>query len=209
MAFVDGNHDHYNSGKTVDETVDFYKSLSAQGTMSVGFLTPDNPMMLTDSVALLGCNGWYDWNYPGAVKEIQPKVWHEYMNDRRCIKWGGVLPDVRAAREAAALASTVRELSESDWCKRIAIVTHTVPHVDGVVARLDNFIWQALNGSYYNSHMKKVRDADVNDKIAWWGFGHTHKHQRYSVADAGLWYQSRPRGYPGELPHWAPARIFI
>ena len=79
----------------------------------------------------------------------------------------------------------------NDAAQKVIIVTHTVPHIKGVVPPSHEFAY--TNGSFYNSQMHKVWETDKNHLISTWCFGHTHFPADFS--DHGIRFVCNPRGY--------------
>lgn len=197
VIFVDGNHEHYSgyqSGTSVDHNMNFLE-VFAKNTSSVTYLRGTNRFRYND-VVFLGANGWYDWEAaPLHSREEQHAFWKSDMNDSRCILFGpNGYPDKLADQQSDAIASQVREFQNDQSVREIVLVTHTVPVVEGLRSHTDQY--GHLNGSYCNTKMQRVLDADSNSKISTWVFGHTHDFRDFYKS--GVRFVSNPRGYRGE-----------
>lgn len=200
VLVLTGNHDYYQSNKVVSEHDKFLREYCKD---NVTFLEP-GVEFLHEECLFLGSTGWYDWNWPGAgTRDQQFYAWKTGMNDARCIRFDkGEMPDKLAMIHAVSLSESVRAAQHRDDVKEIVVLTHTIPHPNGVVSD-PTHPWFFLNGSYFNSHMKMAWEADTNRKIRVWGFGHTHFHHDWIDPETGIRFVANARGYRGERSNHA------
>lgn len=205
IIFILGNHEHYDSkGRPVDITEYL---MSDDLPDNVFFLSYKSPFHIHDEKYMfIGLTGWYDFNYPGKHPRYQKKAWESEINDSRLINFSqdkenwqeGIddnEPEEHAKRHAKMLEALVRSTNTTPTVQRqiqeIIVVTHTIPIVSGCVS--PDHPWAYLNGSFYNSFMFNVWNADKNNLIKAWCFGHTHfPCYRY---ENGIHFYCNPRGY--------------
>lgn len=208
VVVVEGNHDHYQNDKTVDEGAEFFTQLLASYP-NVYHLKHDTGLLL-DGVAFLGCTGWYDfkaYESQGISDFIAKRTWGQYSNDSRYPQFGTKSPESLAAEQAINLASQVKTASEDDAIESIVVATHMSPRGDIMEWKAGDLIWNALTPSYVNTALKQVVDADVNNKIRYWVYGHTHHRQMVEID--GIVYANNARGYPRENPPFTLTQIEV
>ena len=197
VVFVDGNHEHYvniRTGMNVSKTMDYIKS-SVKKRTNITYLHGDNSVLI-NGVLFVGVNAWYDFKmipkqYNSASAKI---VWRHHLNDERLAVFDKQ-PEVFAEEQTDALAQQVANYQNDDMIEKIVVVTHTVPHEKGLLVKHDP-IWDQLNGAFGCTAMKKVYDADINNKIVYSLFGHTH--YPYDFDEYGtVRFIANPRGYHG------------
>lgn len=199
VIFVDGNHDHYVGYREPDRTVGvnttFFQNY-VYGHAGIEYLDGLHTVLFGDCL-FIGANGWYDWKtHPYSSREQQHQDWKRDMNDSRCIRFDPEgYPDKLALLQAERLAKHVEEAQEDDAIRQIVVVTHTIPHRYGLIS--DSHPWAYLNGSYLNTEMRRVWEADRAGKIRNWVFGHTHFFYDF-MAEGGIRFTTNPRGYRGE-----------
>ncbi len=202
VVAIRGNHEHY-----LQKTpIDVVENVGPRGD-NVRFLTYPRPFYshVNDDkthTLFLGLTGWYDFNYPGVGPfEEQKMLANEVSPDMEHINFSDLLGSVTSPEELAlahahmlktqvTVANFCFENKLSDAPSEIVIVTHTVPHVKGVVEPSHPYV--RGNGSFYNSHMKMVWEADKHNLISTWCFGHTHFLHDFS--DHGIRFVCNPRG---------------
>lgn len=201
VIFTDGNHEHYNGPRSVNGIVPtvgrnnelFHRYTDERD--NVTFVDGDTWIEI-DNTLFIGANGWYDWKaYAFASRDQQHLDWKKSSNDSRMIRFDeNGYPDKLAATHAQLLADAVTWAQDDTRIDNIVVMTHTIPHAKGLVS--DNHAWGYLNGSYHNTEMKRVWEADTNNKIKLWAFGHTHFH--YDFDAEGIRFVNNSRGYASE-----------
>lgn len=206
VLYVRGNHDHY-KGHYLDSVDNIVANKS-----NAHLLCYHRPFFLYEDVIFVGLNGWYDFNYPGVGDQVHQKnVWFRSYNDAKYIKFhysDGIRkePEELAEDHAKMLGSQVFAANYSfqnklhNHAKEVIIVTHTVPHVKGLVP--PDHEWAPGNGSFYNSMMlNQVLEHDKNKLVSTWCFGHTHfpkyfqeEHIRFICNPRGSLYEQKMRG---------------
>lgn len=208
VVVVEGNHDHYDNDKNVDEGNAFFTQLLAQYP-NVYHLKHDTGLLL-DGVAFLGTTGWYDFKaFEGhGISDFAAKrAWNSYSNDSRYPDFNGKAVESIAAEQAINLAAQVKTASEDDAIESIVVTTHMSPRADIMEWKPADPIWNALTPSYVNTALGQVLDADVNNKIRYWVYGHTHKRQMVEID--GVIYANNARGYPRENPPFTLTQIEV
>jgi DNA repair exonuclease SbcCD nuclease subunit len=206
VFFVDGNHDHFNK-KLYSLNMQI---LNGNNLDNVRFLNPLTVGFIIEDIAILGCNGWYDWScyeLVGYPKDVAKADWIASMADTRLIRFDQGLPDDLAAEHSELLTVAISETQLNDEIKDIIVVTHTSP-LAALMQWKDNEAWDRGTPSFVNSEMIKVLQADVNHKIKYWIYGHTH--QRQTIDLTGIKFINKCRGYPYEIKEeWLLQRIEI
>jgi predicted phosphodiesterase len=197
VIFTDGNHDHYDNSyndRTVGDDVEYFTEL-AKNNPGLHYLNGKGTGVLIDGTLFIGACGWYNWmSCEGISREIQHERWKKEINDAKCIRFNvASYPDRLAYRHANELREMVAEAQTNPDVKNIVILTHTVPHIKGVVPM--GHQWWPLNGSYHNTFMEQVW-TQPHDKVKFWLFGHTHEFYDFLAED--ILFKSNPRGYAGE-----------
>lgn len=194
VVFTDGNHEHYMRAQTVELDMEQMRR-QVKETWNVTYHDATAVSMFED-VAVIGCNGWYDFNYFGYMKDVERQTSKRMMNDFRLIDFGDwESPEFIAWEHIHRLRKLVVKLTKDKSVRKIVIFTHTVPHRSGVVGCAHP--WAQTNGSFYNSMMQDIVAIDINDKIAVWCFGHTHMIYDFNVDYVR--YMCYPVGYPNEM----------
>lgn len=193
VVFTDGNHEHYMRAQNVVLDMEQMRR-QVKETWNVTYHDATTISMF-DDVAVIGCNGWYDFNYFGYMKDVEKRNGKTMMNDLRLIDFGDwKSPEFLAWEHVYRLRKLVTKLTKDNDVRKIVIFTHTVPQKKGVVSI--SHPWAVTNGSFFNSMMQDVVADDVRRKIAVWCFGHTHMIHDFAVDY--IRYMCYPTGYPRE-----------
>lgn len=182
---ITGNHEHYANAtqkRTIAETEEaFYIGLNQKQVES-----------LTDSIVLIGTNGWY------CVKD--ELKWTSYMNDARHTASDAETINRRAQLEAQFINDELSKLLPEE---RAIVVTHTAPCLETLDER---YRGSPYNDYYWNPYMRPILNQRAS-KILLWHHGHTHG-ACDKIID-GVRIITNPRGYPGENPYWRQLTIEI
>ncbi len=213
---VDGNHDHYmrnyknsiKSFKNIEKILN--RTFADKTNKRFFFLHGDTDYSIHGNLAIIGVNGWYDWsgmeNY-GISKSVCHSAWMTYSNDSRHIDFDNKYPDTLAAVDMEKLKSTMNKINNIDSIEKVIVVTHTAPLPELLRFIPENPLWNNLSGSYTNSLMKDVIKEDINKKIKYWVYGHTHERKMTDVDY--ITYINNSRGYPTEIPNWQMIQIEV
>lgn len=209
VIFVDGNHEHYdnrseskNRGHRMPpETYQILRK-AFEGNDKVFYLDQGRNACIIDDVAFIGANNWYDFNWGNINSDHCISTWYQEMNDSY---WANIDHEWvmnEAIKHNSNIMATVASLNQNNKVRKIVLVTHTVPHTNGIYNG-HNHKWILLNGCYLNS---KAHEAGFGKVVAHC-FGHTHKRQMFTVDNVE--YICNPRGYQGEpqFENWSPIQI--
>lgn len=208
VVVVEGNHDHYDNDMSVDDGMVLLTNLVAQYP-NIYHLKHDTGL-LVDGVAFFGATGWYDfkaYENQGISDFMAKQTWKAYSNDSRYPTFGLKSPESLAAEQAINLADQVKKASEDPDITDIVVATHMSPRGDIMQWKDGQTVWNALTPSYVNTALSQVVDADVNGKIRYWIYGHTHHRQMTEIN--GIVYANNARGYPRENPPFSLTQIEV
>ncbi len=198
VIIIDGNHEHYQGDTTVEDNMAFLSN-ALQPFSNVTYLDGVNTLKIGD-IMFVGCAGWYDWMAyadRGIPEYLAKKAWVQASNDARYPDFGKFKdPDKLALIQAVQLAEQVRIASNDDSVKSIVVTTHMSPRADLMEWREGDPFWNSLTPSYVNTKLRQALEADTNNKIRHWIYGHTH--HRMSTSIEGVTYTNNARGYPRE-----------
>lgn len=208
VVVVEGNHDHYSNDMTVDEGMTFFENTLSQYP-NVHYLKHDKTLVV-DGVGFVGATGWYDfkaYENQGISDFMAKRMWKNYSNDSRYPNFNGKEVETLAAEQAINLAAQTKLMSEDDGIESIVVTTHMSPRADIMEWKAGDNIWNALTPSYVNTALSQVLDADMNKKIRYWVYGHTHLRQMRDID--GIVYANNARGYPRENPPFTLTQIEV
>ena len=208
VVVVEGNHDHYSNDMNIDDAMSFFESSFAQYP-NVHYLKHDKTLEV-DGVMFIGATGWYDFKAyedRGIYTSAAKRMWKTYSNDSRYPNFNGKEVEILAVEQAINLAAQAKAASEDDKIHSIVVTTHMSPRADLMEWKDGDNIWNGLTPSYVNTALKQVLDADVNNKIRLWVYGHTHMRQMVELD--GIVYANNARGYPRENPPFTLTQIEV
>jgi predicted phosphodiesterase len=196
VIFVDGNHEHH-GGVAVAEGMETMRRFAA-GHAGIHYLDGGAGVVIGRTL-VCGIAGWYDFRMldgrytPEQVRE----VWSHGRQDASRVTFGPAgSPEALADAQAAILAQRIRQAAADPEIGEIIVVTHTVPHRDGITLTGDD-AWDITAATFGNSGLISIwTDCLDGGKLTVWCFGHTHFH--HDFADSGVRFVCNPRGYPGE-----------
>ena len=208
IIFVDGNHEHYNR-KLYSENITKLENALKQ-YLTVTYLNHNNPYIIIDKVAFIGACGWYDWQCyedEGFTAAEAKEDWKRGLNDR-IIQFDQGDPEIMARRDARILSKITKDLQNDDNVNNIIVITHSSPLKDLMHISEDPF-WNRLTPSFVNSQMRDVIDTDLNNKIKYWIYGHTHFRKIETIGN--ITYVNNAYGYTDEFPNevWSLKQVEI
>ena len=189
IIFIDGNHEHYDSGNVHDNMKEFEKI----SKNNISYLNGTNKILF-GSTAFIGCCGWYDFQSSHYDFATCKQAFSKFMNDAY-IKFTST-PEELAIQQSANLKKLVNDMQNDEMIENIIVMTHSVPVEGGLIYQENDKIWNMLNGAFANISMKNVINADTKHKIKSWVFGHTHL--KWDFEENGIRFICNPRGYPKE-----------
>lgn len=189
VMFVDGNHEHGSIPGIKarnDRMNDVFSKYS-----NISYLYKNT--MVLDDVAFVGSNGW--WSYDFAFPLMDRSTCFERLialgwDKKQMFEYFDM-----AQQDAATMADLVTIFNEDDSVQDIVMVTHTVPFREFRYKNAEQDV--AHYGRCGSLVMQqKCLEADENDKINTWCFGHVHQSRDVDI-DA-IRYVSNPRGVPSD-----------
>ena len=167
ILFVEGNHEH----------IEYYEHMSTIIDVPVINLSKND--YIHDSVAFVGCCGW--WDYADGPTPKYFKDWMPNIDEplfARLIK-------KRATQEAQKLIQRVSTLQKREDIHKIVIVTHTVPPKDEFCSE---------GGSTWTN--TQLKDIFNFSKVTHWCFGHLH--EEFDIKIDRIQFICHPRGRPDD-----------
>lgn len=191
VIYVAGNHEFYH-GK-FRETLDILAKECIENYGNVHFL--ENGYVDIDDVRFVGGTMWTNCNNhdPVTMMTLQYGMndYHTITNDERGFT---KLRPVHTMERHAATVEYIR----NHLAPKTVVVTHHAPSFQSVHASYAGD--GALNGGYASNLEEFIWD---NPDIVYWCHGHMHHEFDYPVGEHAR-VVCNPRGYPGQLPNWAP-----
>lgn len=186
VFYIDGNDEHKNYWYSIADNVGSIADICA-GIPRLVYLQ-DN-VVIINGVAILGTNGWWDWNFQPEIDQEQCQAWfcEHYQAP-------SIIPEILsnfALSDAKYLHASVKRLQTHQDVKKIVIVTHTVPNsrfVEHDIEIMDSYRANVMG----NSLMSQVLSADSERKISHWCFGHYHG--SVDTEDQGIRFVNNCRG---------------
>lgn len=204
VFYIDGNTEHRDDWNQLGQS---YKRIDdiTQGIKDLVYL--QNNVVIINGVAILGTNGWWTWDFDSNIEVEQSQAW--WISMEQCSGHVPEIIDALAQSDVNYLVNSVTRLQKHADVKKIILVTHTVPHYQFLQHDI------SLAGSHRinvmgNSQMPTVLEADTENKISHWCFGHYHSST--DVVLEGIRYVSNCRGRK-DTPHssavYYPLRIEV
>ncbi|HOX24298.1 MAG TPA: metallophosphoesterase [Candidatus Krumholzibacteria bacterium] len=184
VVYVPGNHEYYGEA--------FPRHLGAlrRAAKGTGVRVLDRGVLELDSVRILGCTLWTDFDLHGDSRAARALA-AERMWDYREIR---ISPRLRAARPRDTLrwhrrarAWLARELAGAN--ARTVVVTHHAPSAGSVSVAPDD---QPFSPAYASNLEALITTSGP----ALWLHGHIHRARDYRLG--GTRVVCNPRGYPGQ-----------
>ena len=165
VFFIDGFFEHYNKWKIINNTKDSIEDICS---MFNNVTNLNDRVIISEGVALVGTNGWWDYRFSPKVGFDDARAWHqkEYNLDQE--DFDRILSI--AAEDAGYLYHSISRLQKHGDVKKIVAVTNTVPQFALVEqnAKLSNLVQSSVLG---NSMLEVVTRADTEQKISHWCHG--------------------------------------
>jgi hypothetical protein len=198
VFYIDGNDEHRHS---LNDIAGSYRDLeeTIKGIKNVVYL--QNHVVIINGVALLATNGWWSYDFDTSIDMRDTMDWY---SERYQLQTGmdAVIHDI-AVHDAAYFRSSIHRLQTHRDVKAIALITHTVPApwiIEHDIDLVDSYRFNGMG----NSHMERVYEADTENKIRTWCFGHYHK--SVDRLQHGIRYVNNCRGR-GDT-QWAQAAYY-
>lgn len=186
VLVIDGNHEHQNHMENLEESIKYWKSCVSQ-TLAV-YLGEKQPVI--EGVKFIGICGWWSFDFG------QPNILSE-QTILTCKNLYG-LNDItiknqmnQSLLDAHCLAGMMVESTLSPDVKNIIVVSHSLPHSSCISWNRYPTDYNVV-GCYGNSKFQWTLDADINEKINYWVFGHNHDTK--NIPYKYFKFVSNPRG---------------
>lgn len=190
VIYVAGNHEFYH-GK-FRESLDVLKAECELNYGNVHFL--ENAYVDIEGVRFVGGTMWTNCNNHDPVTML---TLQNAMNDYRTIT-----NDERGFTKLRPVHTMERHAATLDYIRnhlvaRTVVVTHHAPSFQSIAPEYCGE--GKINGGYASNLDEFMLE---NPKIYYWCHGHMHSNFDYNVGTSRV--VCNPRGYPGQLPDWAP-----
>lgn len=168
VFYIDGNDEHRDSYYRLDKS---YESLNAKINQIPNVVYLQDNVVIIDGVAILGTNGWWDYDLDPRISSADVMNWFE----DEC----GVDRDISevirkiAIADSMYIANSVKRLQTHIDVQKIIMVTHTVPCAELInhdIHLIDTLRFNTMG----NSMMLDCLHTDLEKKIDTWCFGHYH-----------------------------------
>lgn len=181
VVFVDGNHEHVETSRAktsnVEQNMQALRDMSRDIPGMVYLDGIENCRWDFQDVAFIGGNGWYDWKCfesQGIPFTRAFVSWADHAGDRQ-IDFGDYgYPNSIAAIHSVNMAAEMDKATKDPNIRKVVAVTHTAPIGSLLRWHVSDFEHNSVTPSFANSSMQTVLDADINEKLAAWIYGHTH-----------------------------------
>jgi predicted phosphodiesterase len=188
VIYTDGNHEHANRPGIEARRLEMAALLHKYRNISYLY----RKVVILDSVAFIGCNGWFDYEFcePYISRDFAINQLIDQEDNRELImeQWNSAIED------GEFLSNAVAETSINPSIKSIVLVTHTLPN-----RRLRDMNTRSTRDLVLqgNTYMENVPNFDLDKKIKVWCYGHVHRCNDRMIDD--IRYVSNPRGIPQHM----------
>jgi predicted phosphodiesterase len=207
VFYIDGNdeHRHY-----MDDLGGSYQDIAKQiqkinSTNRVVYM--QDSVVIINGVALLATNGWWSYDFDPDIDRNETQRWYEDYLDLTNESASSVID--MAYYDASYFMNSVSKLQTHQDVQAIVLISHTLPSTWLVNHDMDLVGTHRYN-CIGNQHLELALDADTENKIKAWCFGHYHK--SVDRNHMGIRYVSNPKGRgntPWSQPVYYPKRIDI
>ena len=204
VFYIDGNDEHqpylHNLGYSYADLVSKINKIP-----NVVYLQ-DN-VVVVDGVAILGTNGWWGFDLDMSVDGPSSAEWYKekFNLSTEAVKAISKM----SSNDAMYLINSVKRLQTHKDVERIVVVTHTVPN-SALIAHDIDLEGKLKFNTMGNRYMDQVLDADTEQKIHTWCFGHYHG--SVDQIRNGIRYVNNCRGR-GDSPYkkyvYHPLRVVV
>lgn len=201
VIIVDGNHEHQPQFPLLESSVVNWRHCIAQTRAHyLGDSKFDH-----NGVRFIGVNGWWSFDF-GAPNVSKEDCISNFLQKTTWGKEAAKQQELQGLRDAFYLQQQMIQAQHE--AEHIVVVTHSLPHPSciswGVYPDDNKFV-----GLYGNSRYQWTLDADVDNKMAFWCFGHNHDCKDIPYKNARL--RSNPRGRPKDWnrEEYKPLRLEI
>jgi hypothetical protein len=186
VFYIDGNDEHRYH---LNDIAGSYQQLEAQIQDIENVVFLHNNVVIVNGVAIVATNAWWTWDYDPSFEVDH--CYHCFCQFTDCDQHVPEVITGLARADAEYLKLGIQKLQRHQDVRSIVLVTHTVPYHHMVEHDLDlNGSWK-INGQG-NSLIDQALDADLENKVTHWCFGHYHG--RVDQTINGIRYVNNPRG---------------
>jgi hypothetical protein len=168
VLFIDGSNEHHSM---LSDLKTSYSNILAQLEELTNVIFLQNQIVIINGVAFIGSNGWWTYDFNDSVTYDQAKALHKQQSNVTDTTMSTI--ESIAMQDYAYLSHTVTRLQTHNDVKKIVVVTHTVPLfklIEHSTTQSETNIQSMLG----NSFIRSVKNADSENKITTWCFGHYH-----------------------------------
>lgn len=169
VFYIDGNEEHKNYYNDLEDS---YQDLKQSIVDIPNVIYIHDNVIIINGVAILATNGWWAWDFDESIDFDQSIDWFK----GRTMANDYIIGEIAecAYNDTLYLVNSVRKLQTHPEVKDIVIISHTVPVPELVMPDPD------LAGTWRfnvmgNKHLTRVFEADTENKISTWCFGHYHR----------------------------------
>lgn len=169
VLYIDGNEEHKD---TLEDIGYSYESLIREIDDIENVMYLQDQLVIIEGIGFIGTNGWWDFVFDEEENYNYSRHWYmeKYGVD---LETANGIEDI-AGEDAAYLYRSVEKLQTLPEVTQIVVVSHTVPDVE-----LLDFD-PTLEGTHKlncmgSSRLLEVLNADTEQKISTWCFGHYHQ----------------------------------
>lgn len=168
VFYIDGNEEHRDSIENINHS---YKTLTQQLGKIPNLVYLQDNLAVVEGVALLATNGWWNFDFDPTVNYDESVAWYQDetgMSDS-AIKQIKLMH----SNDAQYMLNSVKRLQSHRDVQRIVMISHTVPRPE-LIEHDPNLTGKLRFNVMGNSLMRWIQDADTENKIHTWCFGHYH-----------------------------------
>jgi len=188
IVIVDGNHEHQNCMTEIAENTKYWSYCIGQ--TRAHYL--GDVYYQTGNTRFIGINGWWSFDF-GAPNVDFERCMQAFLTKTNWGERAALLQLEQGVNHAKFLKKQMRDAQSDKTVEHVVVVTHPLPHPSCISWNIypgDNL----MVGLYGNTKFQQTLDADVQQKMRYWLFGHNHDQKNIPYGDARL--VSNPRGRP-------------
>jgi hypothetical protein len=172
VFYIDGNEEHVDYYDNLEYS---YRDLEKKLAKVPNVVYLQNNLVVIDGVAILGTNGWWNWEFDlGIDPEQCARWWEEKMQVVGTVDYDTAQSITRMSNtDATYMISSMAKLQTHIDVQHVVAVTHTVPYWELVRHDIDLDGTMRFN-TLGNNHMMHTLGADHGNKLQTWCFGHYH-----------------------------------
>jgi predicted phosphodiesterase len=186
VFYIDGNDEHKDYAEDMNNS---YLELAELIAPIDNVVYLHDNVVVMNGIAILATNGWWSYDFDTNLDLEQSITWLQHKD--KISQTAAISINATAYRDSGYMANSVAKLQTYQDVKSIIMVTHTVPHPKIIQHDLELIDTWRFN-SMGTSTMKDAIDADSENKIKLWCFGHYHRPVDTVIDD--IRYVSNPRG---------------